>query len=341
MSGDVLIRQLEYLIALARERHFGRAASSCHVTQPALSAGLRKLESELKVTIVRRGRQFEGFTPEGLRVLDWARRIVNERDELRSDLDRMRRGLAATIRIGAIPTAVPVLPLVTEAVVDRHPSARVLIEVLSSAEIARRIAEHDLDAGLTYVDDEMPQSLLILPLYRERYLLLTAADGPLSECHRAQWRDIAGLPLCALVTTMRNRQILDSAMAGAGVRGTVVIETDTVEALYSHVATGRWSSVIAHTWMRARGVPAGIRAIEIADQPESPPVGLVTGASIVSSALRTAVQDSDIASKLEYADGSRLGSNSFPSANSADNAAPEVPDAGQPVISVRRRSAAV
>ncbi|MGQ4615816.1 LysR substrate-binding domain-containing protein [Nocardia sp. R7R-8] len=300
MSGDVLIRQLEYLIALAREQHFGRAASSCHVSQPALSAGLRKLERELHVTIVRRGRRFEGFTPEGLRVLDWARRIVNERDELRSDLDRMRRGLAATIRIGAIPTAVPVLPLVTAAVADRHPSARVHIEVLSSVEIVRRIAEHDLDAGLTYVDDEVSQSLLVLPLYWERYILLTPADGPLSEYRRVDWHDIAGLPLCALATTMRNRQILDSAMAGAGVEGTAVVETDTVEALYSHVATGRWSSVIAHTWMHARGVPPGIRAIDIAHQPKSPPVGLVTGSSIVSSALRTAVQESDIAGELGY-----------------------------------------
>ncbi|MGQ4598625.1 LysR substrate-binding domain-containing protein [Nocardia sp. R6R-6] len=300
MSGDVLIRQLEYLIALARDQHFGRAASACHVSQPALSAGLRKLERELEVTIVRRGRRFEGFTPEGLRVLDWARRIVNERDELRSDLDRMRRGLAATIRIGAIPTAVPVLPLVTEAVADRHPSARVHIEILSSADIVRRIAEYDLDAGLTYVDDEVSQSLLILPLYWERYILLTPADGPLAEYDRVDWPDIAGLPLCALTTTMRNRQMLDSAMAEAGVRSTAVVETDTVEALYSHVATGRWSSVIAHTWMHARGVPAGIRAIDIAHQPETPPVGLVTGPSIVSSALRTAVQESDIASELGY-----------------------------------------
>ena len=65
----MLLRQLEYLNALAREGHFGRAAEACHVSQPALSAGIRKLETELRVQIVQRGQRFEGFTPEGTQLL--------------------------------------------------------------------------------------------------------------------------------------------------------------------------------------------------------------------------------------------------------------------------------
>jgi DNA-binding transcriptional LysR family regulator len=65
-------RQLEYLVALDRERHFGRAAATCHVSQPALSEAVRSLERELGVPLVRRSRRFEGFTPEGERVLRWA-----------------------------------------------------------------------------------------------------------------------------------------------------------------------------------------------------------------------------------------------------------------------------
>ena len=60
MSGDILLRQLEYLVALDREQHFGRAAAACHVSQPALSAALRKLESQLGVTIVNRGQRYGG-----------------------------------------------------------------------------------------------------------------------------------------------------------------------------------------------------------------------------------------------------------------------------------------
>ena len=141
MHGDVVIQQLEYLVALARERHFGRAASACHVSQPTLSVAIRKLEHELDVVIVLRGRRFEGFTAEGQRVVTWAHRILAERNELLADVERMRGGLTVTARIGAVPTSVPASPLVTRRFLERYPGARVRIESLSSREIGRRLAE--------------------------------------------------------------------------------------------------------------------------------------------------------------------------------------------------------
>ena len=71
-----MIDKLELLLALARERHFGRAAEACGVTQPTMSAGIKQLEETLGVMLVQRGSRFLGFTPEGERTLDWARRIV-------------------------------------------------------------------------------------------------------------------------------------------------------------------------------------------------------------------------------------------------------------------------
>ena len=68
----MLLRQLEYLSALARERHFGRAAAACQVSQPTLSEAIRRLEAELGVQVVRRGRRFEGFTLEGERAVAWS-----------------------------------------------------------------------------------------------------------------------------------------------------------------------------------------------------------------------------------------------------------------------------
>ncbi|WP_366925126.1 LysR family transcriptional regulator [Nocardioides sp. REDSEA-S30_B4] len=93
----MMLRQLEYLVALAQEGHFGRAAQACHVTQPALSAGIRKLEAELGVRVVRRGQRFEGFTPEGAEVLSWAQRMLAERTSLTQTLDSMRDGLSGTL----------------------------------------------------------------------------------------------------------------------------------------------------------------------------------------------------------------------------------------------------
>ena len=67
------IKQLKYLIALDQTRHFGQAAAACHITQPTLSMRIRNLEDELNLTLIQRGQRFEGFTPEGERILAWAR----------------------------------------------------------------------------------------------------------------------------------------------------------------------------------------------------------------------------------------------------------------------------
>ena len=79
-----MIDKLEFLLALAREQHFGRAAEACGVTQPTLSAGMKQLEEQMGVLLVNRGSRFQGFTPEGERVLDWARRIVGDTRAMRA-----------------------------------------------------------------------------------------------------------------------------------------------------------------------------------------------------------------------------------------------------------------
>jgi len=75
MRSELLVQQREYVISLARERHFGHAATSCNVSQPTLSVAIRRFESELGVVSVLRGHRFEGFTAEGGRVVTWAHRI--------------------------------------------------------------------------------------------------------------------------------------------------------------------------------------------------------------------------------------------------------------------------
>jgi len=275
VASDILIRQLEYLVALAREQHFGRAAAACHASQPALSTAIRKLETSLGVTIVQRGPRFSGFTPEGVRVVGWANRILAERDALHNDLDRMRHGLGATVRIGAIPTAVPATSLLTAPFCDRHPLARVRIEVLSSREIVRRLGEFDLDVGLTYLDGSSPSVRTALELYREQYLLLTTADSELAQLETVGWAAAAALPLCTLSTSMQNRRILDAHFAEAGVTVLPSIEADAVSVLYAHVGTRQWSTVIAHPWLHMFGVPAGTRVIPMARPSRSFQVGLV------------------------------------------------------------------
>ncbi|KUI31687.1 LysR family transcriptional regulator [Mycobacterium sp. IS-1742] len=305
MHGNVLIQQLEYLVALARERHFGRAAAACHVSQPTLSVAIQRLERELGVVIVRRGRRFEGFTDEGTRVIAWACRIVAERDELLADLDRMRGRLTTTARIGAIPTSVPVSPLLTARFLDSHPAAAVRVEALSSREIVRRLADFDIDAGLTYLDEEIPPGYRQFGLYRERYVLLAPADDPVTDNAQVAWAQAAALRLCALTPEMRNRRIIDTQMAADGASFAPVVEADTVGALYSHVTGLGLGTIASHAWLHAFGVPPGFAARPMAGGGPGPTVGLVTLAreptSIVVEALLTAAADAGIADAVEGA----------------------------------------
>src|SRR6187551_2535396 len=104
-----MIDKLDFILALAHEKHFGRAAEACGVTQPTLSAGVKQLEEVLGVMLVRRGSRFLGLTGEGERVLDWARRIVADSRALKQDVERLKHGLSGHLRIAAIPTALPIV----------------------------------------------------------------------------------------------------------------------------------------------------------------------------------------------------------------------------------------
>ncbi|MFJ4468319.1 LysR family transcriptional regulator [Streptomyces sp. NPDC089424] len=294
------LRQLEYLVALARERHFVRAAAACYVSQPSLSAAIRRLEHELNVPIVRRGRRYEGLTPEGEVVLAWAHRILAEQDALRQELSALRDGLTGTLRLGVVPTALPAASLLTTPFCERHPGARVSMESLSSADIAHGLAEFELDAAMTYLDDD---ALRRLPLYEERYVLLTPLDGPLGGVRSATWSQAAALPLCLLNSRMRNRRIIDECFAADGATAAPAIESDTVAGLYAHLPAGRWSSVISHAWLHMFGVPDGLRVVPLEGPAHGPRVGLVTGPddppSVLAGALLAVAREAGVREALD------------------------------------------
>lgn len=286
----MLIRQLEYLVALAREEHFGRAATACHASQPALSTGIRRLERDLGVTLVHHGRRFAGFTAEGRRVLGWAHRILAERDGMHADLDGMRRGLSATLRIGAIPTAMPVTALVTAPFATRHPLTTVRLEELPSTAIVARLGDYTLDVGLTYLDPDPPAGTRAVPLYREHYLLISPIGTVAADRAEIGWAEAVDRPLCTLNRLMRNRRIIEAAAANEGASLRPTVEADSVAGLYTYIATCGLSSIVAHTWLRTFGVPAGMCATRLTAFPV-PPVGLITSADEPLSLVAAAVID--------------------------------------------------
>ena len=150
----MLTRNLRYLLALSVERHFARAAAACQVTQPTLSAGIKHLEEELGVLIVQRGQRFEGFTAEGERILVWARRILGDVESLQQEVSALRNQLVGRLRLGAIPTALPLTAQLTTPFASVHPGVTISVISLSSVDIQRGLDDFTLDAGLTYLDNE-------------------------------------------------------------------------------------------------------------------------------------------------------------------------------------------
>src|SRR5580658_354127 len=168
----MFIRQLEYLVTLAREKHFAKAADLCHVSQPALSSGIRSLEKELGVMIVQRGRRFLGFTDEGERVLAWAQQTLASLSNMREDAVVAKSSMAGLLRIGSIPTTMPITAYLTAACRFAYPNVRYRVVSLSAAAIISQIDEFELDLGLTYLDDRVIEGFESLPLFEERYVLL-------------------------------------------------------------------------------------------------------------------------------------------------------------------------
>jgi len=271
----VLIRQLEYLATLERERHFGRAARACGVAQPTLSAGIRRLEESLGAPLVRRGQRFEGFTPEGERALRWARRILADADGLTHDLSAVRGGLEGLLRLGVIPTALPAVAHVTSRFCELHPRMRVAVLSMSSREIERQLEAYEIDAGLTYLDNEPLGAVRSVALYTERYLLLTPADGPFAGRATVRWGDAATVPLCLLTPDMQNRRIVDSVFASVGADSVPTVETNSLSTLFAHVQRG-WSSVISHAWLALYDPPRTMRALPLVAPDVEHAIGLVS-----------------------------------------------------------------
>ena len=270
-----MIDKLEYLLALAREKHFGRAAESCGVTQPTFSAGIRVLEETLGVPLVERSSRFQGFTPEGERLLEWARRIVGDMLAMRADIRALKRGLTGLLRIAAIPTALATITELTTPYRAQHQGVRFSIQSCTSNEVLRRLENFEVDAGVTYLDNEPIGRHRVVPLYRERYRLLTAADAPLGQHDRVKWAELSQIPLCLLTPDMQNRRILDRLLRNAGVDLLPTLESNSIVVLVSHVQTGRWACVLPEKLAQIFGLTAKLRAIPIVSPEEVHTVGLV------------------------------------------------------------------
>jgi DNA-binding transcriptional LysR family regulator len=270
-----VIDKLEYLMALAREQHFGRAAGSCGVTQPTLSAGIKQLEALLGVMLVQRGSRYIGLTPEGERTLDWARRIVGDARSMRQELKTLKFGLSGQLNIAAIPTALAIVESLTTPFREKHPDVRFSVHSRTSIEILNMLENLEVDAGISYLDNEPLGRVSTVPLYQERYRLVTSAKSPLGRRDKVTWKEVGDIPLCLLTPDMQNRRIIDGLLRRAGADPQPTLVSNSMIVLFSHVRTGHWASIMPLKIAETLGLTDTIRAIPIVEPEAVHTVGLL------------------------------------------------------------------
>ncbi len=245
-----LLSSLRYLVALNEHQHFGRAAQSCNITQPALSNALRALEKEFKVVIVKRDRVYAGLTPEGQRVLATAQLMLHEHAILQQELQSETHLPRGSLTIAAVPTAIPIAARFAARLQSLHPGIVPVVLSLSSVALENGLEDLSIDLALGYTDRMGLRGTRLTPWpqYTEHYFLLRraaslAGDG-LQIGGKLPWKALADMPLCLLTTEMHNRSIVDAAFTTAGITVQPAIETNSILTMVLSVVTGSVSSVL-------------------------------------------------------------------------------------------------
>lgn len=192
------LTELRYIVAVARERHFGRAAEACHVSQPTLSVAVKKLEEELGVSLFERNRGEISVTPVGEQVVAQAQRTLEAADAVALAARQGQDQLSGPLRLGAIFTIAPYLmPHLIPALRESAPNMPLVIEENYTARLSERLKQGDLDAIVISLPFEEP-GVVTLPLYDEPFVAVLPAGHPWSEREEIRLNDMASENLLLL-----------------------------------------------------------------------------------------------------------------------------------------------
>lgn len=238
------LRDMELLVALARVKHFSRAAEECGISQPAFSARIRNLEKTYDTAIVRRGNKFQGFTKDGEVLLKWAHRMLADRASLEQELSGAEGSLGGQLSLGCVPTALFFAAQVAGRLRRKHPDLLIDIRSMSSTAIRAGLQDYSLDAALIYADISLATDLTITPAYEESYLLAAPEDLAPRKSGAITWNEAAELPLALLSKDMRNRALIDRAFSSVGASPKIVMESNSFTASLVQVAEGIAATIV-------------------------------------------------------------------------------------------------
>lgn len=197
-ATPMTLTELKYIIAVAHERHFGRAAAACHVSQPTLSVAVKKLEEELGVSLFERRANEITLTPLGEQIVEQAQRVIEGADAIKLKARQGKNQLEGPVRIGAIYTVGPYLYPELIPLIKRHaPKMPLVIEENFTAVLTERLKRGELDMILISLPYAEP-GIVTLPLYEEPFVALLPAGHPLTARKQIQPKHLEQEPVLML-----------------------------------------------------------------------------------------------------------------------------------------------
>lgn len=182
------LTELRYIVAVARHRHFGRAAKACFVSQPTLSVGLKKIEQELGLVLFERNAAEVTVTPQGQPIIDQALKVLEEVDTLKQMAESVQDPLTGPLRLGAIFTVGPYLfPDLIPELKKKAPEMPLILTEGYTADLAQKLRHGEIDAAILALPFERP-NLITLPLYDEPFVVLLPSGHPLTSRDKIQSR---------------------------------------------------------------------------------------------------------------------------------------------------------
>lgn len=271
------LKQLEYLIAVVEENHFGRAATRCNVKQPSLSNGIKQLELELGVTLFKRGRgqRLYGITEEGERIAQWAHIILANFTAMRDTISEMQDNLHGLLRIGAMPSMSPVLPIILQRIRKAYPNVSVDVRFVGHEELQIGLDKFNIDCAITYSEhqSEMPWCNH-LELFEETWSLLVPDSFEYEDLVDISWKDAAELPLALLRPSMYEREFIDQTFRQTSCEVQPRIESESILHLMFQTQFTELCTVIPTHYSRMPGLHSGTKALLLKDPIVKKSVGL-------------------------------------------------------------------
>lgn len=265
VDNVMFLRQFKYLIAVVEEGHFGRAAQKCNVTQPSLSCGIKQLELEIGVPIFLRGRgqRFCGLTPEGDRVAKWARNVIANCDAMRDEVAAMQKNLNGRLRMGAMPSMSPVLPLLLQMVREQHPNVAMDVQFIGNDAMKSGLNNFSLDVALTYFDRAELGRRNTLKIYTEKLALLVPDNDDFAGLTEITWQEAADLPLAMLRSGIHERQFVDQVFEGVGRTPCPKVESESILHLMFQVQFAGLCTIIPSHFTIMPGLHKGTKALRL------------------------------------------------------------------------------